>query len=353
MTETRMDLTRTMLAALFFAALLGAAFLILRPFLSAMIWATALVIATWPLMRRLQHLLWGRRGLAVAIMTLGLVVILVAPLWFAVDAIVGHAGQFKDWVQRLTAMTEMPPPPGWLSGFPLIGDPAARLWQDVVTTDLGEIMPKLRPYAGVAAEWVIGTVGNFGLAFAQFLLAVVFAAVLYARGETAGLIVLRFSHRLAGDRGERSVRLAMQATRSVALGIVVTAIVQAAIATLGLLLAGVPFVQILSAVTFILCIAQLGPALVLIPAAIWMYATSNPTGGTILVVFAIPAMTLDNVLRPLLIKRGANLSLLLVLLGVVGGLLAFGLLGIFIGPIVLAVTYELALEWIAEDPMAA
>jgi predicted PurR-regulated permease PerM len=341
-----------MLAALFFAALLGVAFLILRPFLSAMIWATALVIATWPLMRRLQHLLWGKRGLAVAIMTLGLVVILIAPLWFAVDAIVGHAGQFKEWVQRLTALTEMPPPPAWLSGLPLIGDPAARLWQDVVTTDLGEIMPKLRPYAGVAAEWVIGTVGNFGLAFAQFLLAVLFAAVLYARGETAGLFVLRFSHRLAGDRGERSVRLAMQATRSVALGIVVTAIVQAAIATLGLLLAGVPFVQILSAVTFILCIAQLGPALVLVPAAIWMYATGNATGGTILVAFAVPAMTLDNFLRPFLIKRGANLSLLLVLLGVVGGLLAFGLLGIFIGPIVLAVAYELALEWIAEDRAA-
>jgi predicted PurR-regulated permease PerM len=353
MTEARMDLPRVMLIALFFAALLAAAFLILRPFLSAMIWATALVIATWPLLLRLQHLLWGKRSLAVAIMTLVLVVILLAPLWFAVDAIVGNAGLLKDWVQQLLTATELPPPPAWLSGLPLVGGSAARLWQDVVNTDLGELLSKLRPYAGGAAEWVIRALGDLGLILVQFVLALLFAAVLYARGEAAGMIVLRFSRRLAGDRGERSVRLAMQATRSVALGVVVTAIVQAAIATLGLVLAGVPFVQILSALTFILCIAQLGAGLVLIPAMIWMYAAGDVTGGTILLAFTVPAMTLDNILRPLLITRGAHLSLLLVLLGVVGGLLAFGLIGIFIGPIVLAVAYELAMEWIAEDPAPA
>lgn len=353
MTDTRMDLPRTLLLALFFAALLAAAFLILRPFLSAMIWATALVIATWPLLLRLQHLFWGRRSLAVAIMTLGLVVILLAPLWFAVDAIVGHAGHFKEWLQRLMEAPELPPPPAWLTGLPLIGGAATDLWQEVVATDLGELLPKLRPYAGGAAEWFIRALGDVGLALVQFVLALLFAAVLYTRGEVAGAIVLRFSRRLAGDRGERSVRLAMQATRSVALGVVVTAIVQAAIATLGLLLAGVPFVQILSALTFILCIAQLGAGLVLIPAMIWMYATGDAAGGTILLVFTVPAMTLDNILRPLLITRGAHLSLLLVLVGVFGGLLAFGLIGIFIGPIVLAVAYELAIEWIADDPPPA
>jgi predicted PurR-regulated permease PerM len=353
MTEARMDLPRIMLVALVVAALLAAAFLILRPFLSAMIWAAALVIATWPLLLRVQHLLWGRRGLAVASMTLGLVVILLGPLWFAVDAIVGHAGQVKEWVQRLITAPELLAPPAWLSGIPLIGGTATGLWHDVVTTDLGEILSKLRPYAGGAAEWAIRALGDLGLALVQFVLALLFAAVLYARGEAAGAIVLSFSRRLAGDRGERSVLLAMHATRSVALGVVVTAIVQAAIATLGLLLAGVPFVQILAAVTFILCLAQLGAGLVLIPAMIWMYAVGDVTGGTVLLVFSIPAMTLDNILRPLLIKRGAHLSLLLVLLGVFGGLLAFGLIGIFIGPIVLAVAYELAMEWIAEDRAAA
>lgn len=348
-----MDLPRVMLVALFFAALFGAAFLILRPFLSAAIWATALVIATWPLMLRLQNLLWGKRGLAVAIMTFGLVVILLVPLWLAVDAIVSHAGYLKEWVQRLVTKPELLTPPTWLSELPLIGGPATGLWQEVVTTDLGELLPKLRPYAGGAVEWMIRALGDLGLALAQFVLALLFAAVLYVRGEAAGMIVLRLSRRLAGDRGERSVRLAMQATRSVALGIVVTAIVQAAIATLGLVLAGVPFVQILSALTFILCLAQLGAGLVLIPATIWMYAAGDPTGGTILLVCTVPALTLDNILRPLLITRGAHLSLLLVLLGVFGGLLAFGLIGIFIGPIVLAVAYELAMEWMAGDREAA
>lgn len=134
MTEARMDLPKVMLVALFVAALLVAAFLILRPFLSAMIWAAALVIATWPLLLRLQHLLWGKRGLAVASMTVALVVILLAPLWFAVDAIVGHAGEFREWVQRLVTAPELLGPPPWLSGVPLIGSAATSLWQDVVTT---------------------------------------------------------------------------------------------------------------------------------------------------------------------------------------------------------------------------
>src|SRR6185312_8539996 len=165
--------------------------------------------------------------------------------WLAVDAIVGHAGEFRDLVQRLVSAPELPAPPAWLNGIPLIGGAATGLWQDVVTTDLGEFLSKLRPYAGGAAEWFVRALGDLGLALVQCVLALLFAAVLYARGETAGMLVLRFSRRLAGDRGERSVRLAMQATRSVALGIVVTAIVPAALATLGLLLADVPFVQIL------------------------------------------------------------------------------------------------------------
>jgi predicted PurR-regulated permease PerM len=172
--------------------------------------------------------------------------------------------------------------------------------------------------------------------------------MMYARGELAAAAAIHFGVRLAGERGEQSVRLAAQAIRGVALGVVVTAFVQSAIGGMGLVLAGVPFASILCAVMFILCLAQIGPALVLIPAVIWMFMRNDPFWAVLLLVFSIVAIGVDNILRPILIRRGADLPLLLILGGVIGGLMAFGLIGIFLGPTVLAVGYKLLGAWIAE-----
>ena len=182
--------------------------------------------------------------------------------------------------------------------------------------------------------------------FLQFLLTALVTAILYASGETAARGVRRFALRLAGPQGEAAVRLAAQSVRAVALGVVVTAIVQSAAAGLGLFLAGVPFVAILTAVMFMLSLAQLGPMLILIPAVAWLYLTGATGWGTFLLVWTIVVGPLDNFLRPMLIKRGANLSLLLVAAGVIGGLIAFGLVGLFIGPVVLAVSSALLSAWI-------
>ncbi len=187
-----------------------------------------------------------------------------------------------------------------------------------------------------------------GETFVQFLLTVAVAAVMYASGERAAATVIRFGRRLAGDRGEFAVRLAGQAIRSVALGVVVTAVAQSMLGGIGLAVAGVPFASLLTALMFILCLAQIGPGLVLIPAVVWMYYAGDALWATVLLVFTIVAGTMDNFLRPVLIRKGADLPLLLILAGVIGGLLATGLLGIFIGPTVLAVGYTLLNAWIEE-----
>jgi len=142
--------------------------------------------------------------------------------------------------------------------------------------------------------------------------------------------------------------LAGQAIRAVALGVVVTAIVQAAAAGIGLAISGIPYAALLTAVIFMLCIAQLGPILVLAPAVIWLYWSGDPVWGTVLLVWTILVGALDNVLRPLLIRRGADLPLLLIFAGVIGGLISFGIIGLFVGPVVLAVTYRLLESWIAD-----
>ena len=158
----------------------------------------------------------------------------------------------------------------------------------------------------------------------------------------------RFARRLAGERGEGAVVLAGQATRAVALGVVVTAIVQSAAAGIGLAVCGIPYATVLTAIVFVLCIAQLGPILVLLPAVVWLYWSGQPVWGTVLLVWTLVVGTLDNVLRPILIRRGADLPLLLILAGVIGGLVSFGIIGLFVGPVVLAVTYRLLGSWVAD-----
>jgi predicted PurR-regulated permease PerM len=159
----------------------------------------------------------------------------------------------------------------------------------------------------------------------------------------------RFARRLAGPQGERAVHLGAQAVRAVALGVVVTALVQSTLGGIGLAVAGVPFAAILTALMFILGVAQIGAAPVLLGAVIWVYARSGVAWGTGFLVWAVFCSTLDNVIRPLLIRRGADLPLLLIFVGVIGGLIAFGVIGLFIGPVVLAVAYTLLIEWMSES----
>jgi predicted PurR-regulated permease PerM len=181
----------------------------------------------------------------------------------------------------------------------------------------------------------------------NFLLTVAIAAILYAKGESAALELRRFFRRLAGERGDQIVILAGKAIRAVAMGIVVTAAVQSVLSGIGLVVAGVPFVGLLSAVIFLLCIAQLGPYLAMVPCVIWLFATDAPGRATVLLVFTVVAGVVDNILRPVLIKRGADLSLLLILPGVIGGLLWLGIIGLFVGPVVLAVASTLMQSWIS------
>jgi predicted PurR-regulated permease PerM len=185
--------------------------------------------------------------------------------------------------------------------------------------------------------------------FIQFLLTVLIAAILYAQGEGAASWAKRFGARLAGRRGEQLVVLSGQAIRGVALGVVVTALIQAVIGGLGLFIARVPFAAVLTAVMFMCTVAQIGPLPILVPAVVWLYWSGSPAWGTFLLVVSVVAATVDNVIRPFLIKRGADLPILLIFAGVIGGLIGFGLIGIFVGPVVLAVTYTLLRAWIEDE----
>ena len=343
------DLPRATLSVLIIVVLIALTLWILRPFLGAIIWASMIVVSTWPVMRQLQVWLWGSRKLAVATMTGALLLVLVLPLSLAIGAIVSNAGEIIDWAARLRSFP-IPGPPAWLGTLPVVGGPAVEAWQKIAASRLADVASAAAPYAATAILWTASTLRGVGWLLVQFLLTLAIAAVMYAKGERAADGALRFGRQLAGEAGDRVVRLAAQAIRGVALGVVVTAAVQSALAGIGLAVAGVPFAALLAAVAFILCIAQLGPALVLAPAVGWLYWQGAAGAATGLLLWTLMVVTLDNFLRPFLMTKGANLPMLLMFAGVMGGLLAFGLIGIFVGPVVLAVSYTLLGAWIGDRP---
>ena len=346
-----LELARTTLAVLALAGLIAAALKVLMPFLGAALWAAMIVVATWPLFLGLERRVGGRRGLAIALMTVVLLLVLVVPLTVVIDTLLDNVPRLAS-VARLATTTPLPEPPAWLGRVPLVGAELVSAWHNAADAGFSELAQHAAPYAGAVSRWALGQIGTLGFVLLHFLLTVAIAAVMYADGEKAADLVLRFGRRLAGQQGEGAVRLAGQAIRGVALGGGVTAIVQALLTGLGLGLAGIPGVVLLTGVSLMLCIAQVGPAPILLPAVAWLYYAGEPAHATFLLVWSLIVMTLDNVLRPVLIRVGADLPLLLIFAGVIGGLLGFGLVGIFVGPVVLAVAYTLLEAWLADDTAA-
>ena len=341
------DLPRITLGVLFIGVMIVASLWVLRPFIAAGLWAATVVVATWPVMLALQSRLGGRRGLAVAVMTVGMLLLLVVPLALAVGTIVDSADDIVRWASAAMS-AGVPRPPEWLERIPLLGSRLVQRWREVAATGHEELARQAAPYARTAVQWVAGRAGEFGALLVHFLLTVLIAAILYTTGETAARGVRRFASRLAGDRGDGAVLLAGQAVRAVALGVVVTALIQTVAAGIGLAIVGFPYAAVLTAIILILCIAQLGPLLVLGPAVFWLYWSGDSVWGTVLLIWSVPVGVLDNFLRPMLIKRGADLPLLLIFAGVLGGLVSFGIIGLFVGPVILAVTYRLLESWIAD-----
>lgn len=225
MSTIRQDLARTTLGVICIVLLIVGSLWILRPFLAATIWATMLVVATWPLLTALQDRLGKRRAPAVAIMTLGMVFLLMLPMWLAFDTIAGHTDEARALAKRL-ADSGLPQPPEWVARVPLVGERLSAALAAFADAGPAGIEATLRPYASNAARWAVSGAGSLGGTLVQLLLVVILSAVMYSSGESAARGMRRFGRRLAGQRGEDSVILAGKAIRSVALGVGVTAVVQ-------------------------------------------------------------------------------------------------------------------------------
>jgi predicted PurR-regulated permease PerM len=345
------DLTRTTLGVLFISLLIVSTAWIIRPFLSALLWAAMIVISTWPLMLAVQSRVGDRRGVATALMTVTLLLVLLIPLSLAVGALISNVDALTAKASTLEHL-QVPPPPAWVARIPLQGRRLSAEWQRLSEAGPDSLSAQLSPYAGRVLRWLASQIGGVGGMILQFLLIVILCVILYINGETAARGVRRFAARLAGAHGEAAAILAAATIRGVALAVIVTAIVQTVIAGAGLAIAAVPGAALLAAVALMFNLAQLGPWLVMLPAVIWKFYSGDSFLGFVLLIFMLIAGTIDNFLRPLLIRKGADLPLLLIFGGVIGGIISFGFMGIFIGPVILAVTFVLLREWVNNQPQA-
>ncbi|RQH02811.1 AI-2E family transporter YdiK [Paraburkholderia dinghuensis] len=346
------DIARTLFVVAILCALTIGTLYVMRPFLPGLIWATTIVVATWPVLLAIERRCGNRRWLATLIMLLILLFVIVLPLYEAISTLAQHGG---DIMKLVTALPDyaLAPPPDWVRDLPVVGKGIASKWQSLSDAGTGGMLAQLEPYVSIAAHWLITHAASVGVFVIHMFITVIITGVLYAQGEQAGAYVMRFADRVSPSHGTEAVRLAGASVRAVALGIVVTAVIQSALGGIGLWFAGVPGAGVLTAVLLMMCLAQIGPILPMLGGVVWLFMHDAHLAAVLLLVWYVIVELVDKLLRPLLIKRGVNLSMLLILSGVLGGMFAFGIVGLFIGPVILAVSSTLLSEWIKERKAAA
>lgn len=341
------DLLRILLSVLCISLMIVACIWIISPFLLGLAWAGTIVITSWPLLIKIQRLLWGKRIPAVIVMMLLLVMLFVIPISLLTNSVVENSAPLIEWAKEGHFVL---PTFEWLQDLPVIGNKLYALWNNLLNSGGNALLDRVKPYIGITTSWFLSQALQIGTLFIHLGLMLLFSIVLYANGESIGYSLRHFAARLAPKRGDAAVILASQAIRAVALGVVVTALAQGILGGIGLALSGIPFAALLTVVMILCCLVQIGPLLVLIPAIFWLYWSGDATWGTILLVWSCVVGTMDSVIRPVLIRMGADLPMTLILCGVIGGLIAFGLIGLFIGPMLLAVSYRLVTVWMDEVP---
>jgi predicted PurR-regulated permease PerM len=307
------------------------------------LWAAVLAFSSWPLYTRLRDRLGGRKTLAALIMTLAMIVIVVAPFAIAASAVVDNADHLV-LIAHGFFEGRLAQPPGWLEDFPVIGSTLAGYWRSV--TQAGEAAAEWRDLAPLARSALLTAGQAMAAGLLHLGLSVFLTFFLFRSGEGAVAQLMAVMNRLAGTRAERLVNVAGTTVLSVVYGILGTALAQALLAGIGFSIAGVPLAPLLALATFFLSIVPVGPPLIWIPAAVWLYVQGS-TGWAIFVLLwgLLVVSGVDNILKPMLISRGSRMPFVMIFLGVLGGAFAFGLIGVFLGPTLLVVGNRLLIEW--------
>ncbi|MBF8777594.1 AI-2E family transporter [Pseudomonas fulva] len=325
-------------------ALLGAGLWVMAPFISALLWGAILAFASWPLMRFLTRVLGGRETLAAGLLTSAWILIVALPLVWLGFNLADHIRDATLFV-RDVQVDGLPDAPVWLVDFPLVGERMASWWSSLDQQGAA-LLASVKPYLGQVGNWLLARSAQIGSGVLELTLSLVFVFFFYRDGPRLSAFVLRLLHRLTGERAEYYLNLVAGTVQRVVNGVIGTAAAQALLALIGFLIAGVPGAIVLGLVTFMLSLIPMGPPLAWLPVTGWLVWKGEYGMAIFMGIWGTFVISgVDNVLKPYLISRGGDLPLVIVLLGVFGGLIAFGFIGLFIGPTLLAIGYSLLLDW--------
>ena len=321
-------------------------FVLIRPFVPILAWGIVLAVALYPVFNLLARLLGGRPRLAATLLTVINLGIVIGPAtWLGLSAVEG----VKDLAANLSAGNlVVPSPPVGVKNWPLVGSQLFEVWNEAsnnIRAALREVAPHLKPLAGT----MLGLAGNAGVGTLKFLLSVALAGFLFPYGSQLVAAGRGFLFRIVPEQSEHFLELAGTTIRAVSQGVIGVAIIQSLLAGIGFKLAGIPGAGLLAFVVMILTIVQIGAAIVLVPVIIWIWLDKDFTTALPMTVFLCVVGILDNVLKPLVMGRGLTTPTLVIFAGVIGGTLAHGIVGLFIGPIILSVAWELTVAWVHTD----
>jgi predicted PurR-regulated permease PerM len=324
---------------------------VLRPFTSALLWAAVLCFSSWPIYRRLLRVLGNRRTLAALAMSAGMILIILLPF-----VIIGAT--LADNVKQLTVATrgwiaEGPPaPPAWLAKVPVVGPQAREYWQNL-ESDSEKLWAEAQKFIEPVSSWLLVAGFALGKGVLELALSIFISFFLFRDGLSAAERVTTAVERIGGERGRHLLTVAGNTVRGVVYGILGTALVQAIVAGIGYGIAGVPGAALLALLTFFVSVVPiLGTTLVWLPAALWLFHQGANGWGLFMLIWGAGVANIDNVLKPWLISQGSQMPFILIFFGVLGGAAAFGFIGVFLGPTLLAVGFRLIEEWVAVNRAA-
>ncbi|MGZ8249216.1 AI-2E family transporter [Methylomagnum sp.] len=330
---------------LLLVGILGYACLVVAsPFVVPFIWAVILALSTWPYYLKVAGWLGGRRGPAAVALTLVILLVFVVPVMLAFNAAAERLPSLESLSGR-AAELRTSGPPEWVGALPLVGGRLDAEWRAGRLNALLDPQ-KIRPAIAPVAGWLLQQGANLAMTGLHIILATVMAGLLYAHGEKAATVAERFAQRLGGAETLNALHIAARTVQGVSVGVIGTAIIQAILSGIGFAVAGVPGAPLLGLVSFMTAMMQVGTGLVWIPVALWLHYQGSDGWATFTVAWGIFVNVIDNFIKPYLIGRSGRLPFLLILVGVIGGLLAWGFIGIFLGTTLLAVAYTIFFDWL-------
>ncbi len=323
---------------------------IISPFIGVVAWAAIIAIAVYPIQQKLSGLLGGREKLAATIIVLIGLAILLVPTWQLTGSSIETARKLASGLEAGTLVD--PPPNESVAEWPVVGKPVYETWSDAAVNleaTLTQYSDQLKSFSNWLAKTIAGTAGGI----LGFALSIIIAGALMTAAEQSHQAFRAIGYRLNGERGADFADLSVATVRSVAKGVLGVALIQTLLAAIGLLVMDIPGAGIWAAIVLVLAIMQLPPILVLGPIAIWVFSTAATVPATIFLIYALFVSFSDTFLKPMLLGRGVDVPMLVILLGAIGGMITAGIIGLFVGAVVLALGYQVFMHWLGEESEAA